>query len=236
MSSPRTIIELADYEGFGPERGPAPHKAARVYINGQEVRVAKDGIEVTTSDATRVTLELLPDEVRFVREPQGPSEEQVEAFKEEWHQADFEGDTGNRVRRGLAAALGQARPGRITADRIEADSIKLSGEPEPEFEIGDRVYSHDHVKMGKVTERWDRHWYRVDFDDGHGAFIHQDRLAKASKPEPKPVVQAGWTLAERERRRQKRRVKKIMISSQPYMLNFDAREINPNLYRTLFGE
>jgi len=34
-----------------------------------------------------------------------PTDEQVAAFKAAWHQADAEGDTGNRVRRGLEAAL-----------------------------------------------------------------------------------------------------------------------------------
>ena len=33
------------------------------------------------------------------------TEEMVKAFKDEWENADQEGDTGNRVRRGLAAAL-----------------------------------------------------------------------------------------------------------------------------------
>jgi hypothetical protein len=33
------------------------------------------------------------------------TDEQVEAFKSEWHRADSEGDSGNRVRRALQAAL-----------------------------------------------------------------------------------------------------------------------------------
>lgn len=48
-----------------------------------------------------------------------PTPEQVEAFKRAWHEADAEGDTGNRTLRGLTAAGPLIE--RAVRERIEAE-------------------------------------------------------------------------------------------------------------------
>lgn len=60
---PRTIVEFKDREG---SESPI-HKLSRLYINGQEVLVAKDSIMLDFGDdcATTVTLTLQPNEIRF---------------------------------------------------------------------------------------------------------------------------------------------------------------------------
>lgn len=62
------------------------------------------------------------------------SEEMVTAFKAEWEKANEEGDTGNRVRRGLAAALNvqvsEPRPYVASnGNRFTADQARLITEP-----------------------------------------------------------------------------------------------------------
>lgn len=61
---PRTVIEFKDYAGA--EDAPC-HKVSRVFIDGTEVLVEKDGIDIEYGDhqATVVTLRLLPTEIHF---------------------------------------------------------------------------------------------------------------------------------------------------------------------------
>lgn len=61
---PRTLIEIKDYPGG--EDVPA-HKAKRVFINGKEVLIEKNGITVDfgEDEPTVVTLRIMPTELRF---------------------------------------------------------------------------------------------------------------------------------------------------------------------------
>lgn len=52
-----------------------------------------------------------------------PTPEQVEAFKKAWHEADAEGDTGNRTLRALTAAGPLIE--RAVVDRLEALAREL---------------------------------------------------------------------------------------------------------------
>lgn len=49
-----------------------------------------------------------------------PTPEQIEAFKREWAAAEWEGDRGNRVRRGLVAAAGAAPQEPSLSDAADA--------------------------------------------------------------------------------------------------------------------
>lgn len=68
-TGPRTIVHLLDYDGIAGNDKPLPHKVFRVLVNGQEVRLARDGVKITFGEnqATEVTLTLQPDEVHFQR-------------------------------------------------------------------------------------------------------------------------------------------------------------------------
>lgn len=64
---PRTLIEIVDDEANAMALVPRV-----VRINGEEVLVTREGVTLsqpTPNAAMSVTLELLPDEIRFVREP-----------------------------------------------------------------------------------------------------------------------------------------------------------------------
>lgn len=65
-----------------------------------------------------------------------PTPEQVEAFKKAWHEADAEGDEGNRVSRGLAAALAQRDVElRAEVERLRAVSAAQPYETERELAV-----------------------------------------------------------------------------------------------------
>jgi len=53
-----------------------------------------------------------------------PTPEAVEAFKRAWHEADAEGDTGNRVLRGLTAAGPIIAEMRSDEDRATVRAIR----------------------------------------------------------------------------------------------------------------
>lgn len=61
---PRTVIELKDHDGGADV---PRHKVAHVLINGTEVDVDKENIEVTCGGdgCTVVTLRLIPTELKF---------------------------------------------------------------------------------------------------------------------------------------------------------------------------
>lgn len=61
---PRTVIEIKDHAGG---QDVPRHKVAKVYINGTEVDVDRDNIEVAcgAGGCTVVTLRLFPTELRF---------------------------------------------------------------------------------------------------------------------------------------------------------------------------
>lgn len=64
---PRTVVELKDYEGASGDKDPLMHKVARVFVNGSEVLVERDGIDIEfgESQATVVTLRIQATEVHF---------------------------------------------------------------------------------------------------------------------------------------------------------------------------
>lgn len=67
--TPRTLIEFVEPvpEGSNAEDAVA-HKMRVVHINGQEVLVERDSIDLTfgPDEITKVTLTIIPTEVRFI--------------------------------------------------------------------------------------------------------------------------------------------------------------------------
>jgi len=77
----------------------------------------------------------------------------IEAFKQAWVQADADGDAGNRVRRGLTAALGVAEDADTSAEATLAAVRAARDETWFPTEFGDRrMYDADDIDAALEAE------------------------------------------------------------------------------------